>query len=64
MEQDDPPRNLVTIKYFSEVTGMTEKSIRSRISDGKWLKGKHYFTRGRRNYIDFNAVMEWIKGEV
>lgn len=63
MDRDGIKRDLVTISLLSELTGMTERSIRGKIGDGKWLKNKHYFTRGRRTMIDYNEVMRWFKDE-
>ena len=36
------PADYVTIKTFSTVTGLTEKAVRRKIEDGKWIEGREF----------------------
>lgn len=36
------PAPYVTIKMFAMISGLTEKAIRRKIEDGKWLEGREY----------------------
>lgn len=36
------PAPYVTIKMFAMISGLTEKAIRRKIEDGKWLEGREF----------------------
>ncbi len=58
--------DLVTIKYFCELTGLSNKYVSGKVHYGTnsgWSRGYHYFVRGRRVMIDYNAVVRWFQGE-
>ena len=57
------PANYVTIALASTVTGLSEKAIRRKIEEGKWIEGREY----RRSpdggiFISLPGVERWIEG--
>jgi hypothetical protein len=36
------PAKYVTIGLASRITGLTQKAIRRKIEDGKWIEGREY----------------------
>lgn len=50
---------LVTIKKLSERTGLSIKAIQHMMHDGKLLENIHYYKKGGRIMLDYQAVMEW-----
>ncbi|GGD61266.1 excisionase [Caballeronia grimmiae] len=57
-----PPVHYVTIARAAEMTGLSEKAIRRKIEDGKWLAGREY----RRSpdggiFIDLRAYEKWVE---
>jgi hypothetical protein len=58
------PAPYVTIKLFEAISGLTEKAIRRKIEDGKWIEGREY----RRSpdgglFISINGYTRWIEGK-
>lgn len=54
---------LVTIKKFSELTGLTEEAIRQYIKKGQWLKKIHWDKAPNgRIFIKTKAAYAWIEG--
>ncbi|SAK83311.1 hypothetical protein AWB75_05389 [Caballeronia catudaia] len=56
------PVHYVTIARAANLTGLTEKAIRRKIEDGKWLSGREY----RRSpdggiFIDLRAYEQWVE---
>jgi hypothetical protein len=56
------PAPYVTIALASAMTGLTEKAIRRKIEDGKWLEGREY----RRSddggiYISMQGYTRWVE---
>ncbi len=53
--------DLVTVKKFSELCGLTEQAIRANIKKGKWLV-KHQYMKSPDNkiYISIKGVEKWI----
>ncbi len=56
------PAPYVTIQLASTITGLTEKAIRRKIEDGKWLDGREY----RRSpdggiFISMRGYQAWIE---
>ncbi len=52
----------VTVPLASHVTGLTEKAIRRKIEDGKWIDGREY----RRSpdggiFISLKGYQEWVE---
>ena len=56
------PAPYVTIALAAMVTGLTEKAIRRKIEDGKWLEGREY----RRSpdggiFISITGYTSWVE---
>ncbi|WP_193099453.1 excisionase [Burkholderia sp. Z1] len=52
----------VTVALAATITGLTEKAIRRKIEDGKWIEGREY----RRSpdggvYISVKGFEKWIE---
>lgn len=58
-----PTRPPVTIRRASELLGLTEKAIRRKIEDGKWVQGRQWHRAPDGGiFIDIEAVCAWITG--
>ena len=56
------PAPYVTIALAAIVTGLSEKAIRRKIEDGKWLEGREY----RRSpdggiFISLKGFQQWVE---
>lgn len=56
------PAPFVTIPLASAVTGLSEKAIRRKIEDGKWIEGREY----RRSpdggvFISIEGFCKWVE---
>lgn len=56
------PAPYVTIPLASMITGLTEKAIRRKIEDGKWLEGREF----RRSpdggiFVSITGYMKWVE---
>ncbi|MDR5761911.1 excisionase [Caballeronia sp. LZ035] len=56
------PASYVTIALAAIITGLTEKAIRRKIEDGKWIEGREY----RRSpdggiFIDLRGYERWVE---
>lgn len=56
------PAPYVTVKLASTITGLTEKAIRRKIEEGKWLDGREY----RRSpdggiFISIKGYAAWVE---
>lgn len=56
------PAPYVTIGLAAAITGLTEKAIRRKIEDGKWLEGREY----RRSpdggiFISIRGYQQWVE---
>ncbi len=56
------PAPYVTISMAALMTGLTEKAIRRKIEDGKWLEGREY----RRSpdggiFISIKGYSTWVE---
>jgi hypothetical protein len=41
--------------------GMTDKAIRRKIEDGKWIEGREYHRDPDGNiWLDFKGIMRWV----
>ena len=52
----------VTIRLAAMITGLTEKAIRRKIEDGKWIEGREY----RRSpdgglFISMQGFKRWVE---
>jgi hypothetical protein len=56
------PANYVTIPLAATVTGLTEKAIRRKIEDGKWLDGRE-FRRSNDGgiFISIKGYESWVE---
>ncbi len=56
------PIPYIKLAKFCEFTGYTEKAIRRKIEEGKWLAGKHYI-KSPDGYIMINVqgYQEWVE---
>lgn len=60
------PAAYVTIRLFAAMSGLTEKAIRCKIDQGKWVEGREY----RRSvdggvFISVKGFERWVeKGSV
>lgn len=54
----------VRIHLFAASTGLTEKAIRRKIEEGKWLEGKEYHRDPDGGiWIDVKGAMRWVAPE-
>jgi len=58
------PAPYVTIPLAALITGLTEKAIRRKIEDGKWVEGREY----RRSpdggiFISIKGYQAWVEKE-
>ncbi|WP_080424878.1 excisionase [Burkholderia ubonensis] len=56
------PAAYVTVGLAATITGLTEKAIRRKIEDGKWLEGREY----RRSpdggiFISIKGYQQWVE---
>lgn len=56
------PAPYVTIPLAAGITGLSEKAIRRKIEDGKWLEGREY----RRSpdggiFISIRGYQQWVE---
>ncbi|MBH9725149.1 excisionase family protein [Burkholderia cepacia] len=56
------PAPYVTVALAAMITGLTEKAIRRKIEDGKWLDGREY----RRSpdggiFISIKGYQQWVE---
>lgn len=55
----------VTIERASVLTGYSEKAIRRKIEDGKWLEGQLWIKApDSRILIDMEGYYRWARGEL
>lgn len=55
------PAQRVLVPLAAQVTGMSEKAIRCKIDEGKWLERREYYRDpDGRIWIDIKGVMEWV----
>lgn len=56
------PSPEVTVSLAATMTGLTEKAIRRKIEDGKWLEGREWFRSPDGGiFISVTGVSKWIK---
>lgn len=56
------PAPYVTVRLASTITGLSEKAIRRKIEEGKWLEGREY----RRSedggiFISIKGYSAWVE---
>jgi len=51
----------VTVKLASAITGLTEKAIRRKIEEGKWLEGREWQRSPDGGiFIDMKGYAAWV----
>lgn len=56
------PAPYVTVTLFASISGLSEKAIRRKIEDGKWIEGREY----RRSpdggiFISLKGYQQWVE---
>lgn len=56
--------DMMLIPLFCAMTGYSEKAVRRKIEDGKWIEGIHY-TRAPDGHItmSYQAYNAWARGQ-
>jgi hypothetical protein len=54
----------VLIPIFCALTGYSDKAVRRKIADGKWIEGRHY-RKAPDGHITMNLqrYYEWVEGQ-
>lgn len=57
------PAPYVTVSLAAMITGLTEKAIRRKIEEGKWLEGREF----RRSpdggvFVSVKGFQQWVEG--
>lgn len=57
------PAQYVTVALAAVITGLSEKAIRRKIEDGKWVEGREY----RRSpdgglFVNLKGYVQWVEG--
>ena len=55
------PAPYVTIALASTVTGLTEKAIRRKIEEGKWVEGREYRRQDGNIFISIKGYEQWVE---
>ena len=51
----------VRLPLAEAITGLSQKAMRRKIEDGKWLEGRQYHRDPDGNvWIDIKGVMQWV----
>jgi hypothetical protein len=52
----------VTIALYSVVSGMSQKAVRRKIEDGKWIEGREYIRSPDGGlFVDREGVARWLR---
>lgn len=58
----EPSVNLVTVRRAAALTGLSEKAIRRKIEDGKWLHGREWYRSPDDGiFISIDGYTKWVK---
>lgn len=57
------PAQYVRIPLAAVMTGLSEKAIRRKIEEGKWLEGREYIRRDGEVYISVKGFERWVEGK-
>lgn len=56
------PSDYVTIKLAEIVTGLSEKAMRRKIEDGKWIEGREYrYSPDGGLFISLPGYYKWVE---
>jgi hypothetical protein len=59
------PAPYVTVDLASAITGLTQKAIRRKIEDGKWIEGREFRrSPDGRIFISIKGYQEWVERTV
>lgn len=59
------PAPYVTVKLAATITGLTEKAIRRKIEEGKWLEGREYRKSPDGGvFISIKGYTAWVERAV
>jgi hypothetical protein len=58
--RDSRPKPYVSIAELAQLTPWTEQAIRTMISKGIFVEGKHYYHVGRRTVFKWKKVCQFI----
>lgn len=59
------PAPYVTVALAAMITGLTEKAIRRKIEDGKWLEGREYRKSPDGGiFISMKGYQQWVEKEL
>lgn len=54
----------VLIPVFCALTGYTDKAVRRKIQDGKWIEGRHYRKAPDGHIMmDLQEYSKWVEGK-
>jgi hypothetical protein len=54
--------NYVTVPLAAALTGLSEKAIRRKIEDGKWVEGREYRRAPDGGiYISMTGYQQWVE---
>lgn len=58
------PAPYVTVKLMATISGLTDRAIYNKISEGKWLEGREF----RRSpdggvFISIKGYQKWVEGD-
>ncbi|UAW64987.1 excisionase [Mycoavidus sp. HKI] len=51
----------VRIHLAATITGLTEKAIRRKIEDGKWIERQEYLRKDGEIYISMKGYQQWVE---
>jgi hypothetical protein len=52
----------VTIRLYSQISGLGVEAIRSKIKEGKWIEGREYVRSPDGGlFVDREGVARWLK---
>ncbi|WP_036665002.1 hypothetical protein [Paludibacterium yongneupense] len=58
------PLKYVLIQRFCELTGYTDRAVRSKIHEGVWVEGVHYRRSVDRHIqINLEEYEKWVEGQ-
>lgn len=53
----------VTVRLAAMITGLSEKAIRRKIEEGKWLEGREYRRApDNRIFVSLEGYRKWVEG--
>src|SRR5262245_13423413 len=50
----------IRLSKYCELTGETEKAVRRRLEEGKWIRGQHARLVERRWWVNFAEAQLWV----